>query len=136
MKTNQQKNRGDVALYVALVVMTIMLAGAVVMSGLLARQIKLGRSVVTTERAFYGAYSGLEQALYEFVANNKTEAISGTINYTNSDSSPGDEVTYCSSALKEADQLCAYSSGELGSDQRRVTLLGPGCPEVAGVRCE
>lgn len=132
MNSIQPKNRGDVALYVALLVMTIMLAGAVIMGGLLARQIKLGRSVVTTERAFYGAYSGLEHALYELVASDDVETgeITGTVSYTDSDGSQGDTVNYTSSGIKTVDQLCAFSSGKLGSHQRRVTLRGPGCPEA------
>jgi hypothetical protein len=129
MEHNSTKNRGDVAIYTSLLVMTIMLAGAVVMGGLLARQIRLGRSVITTERAFYGAYSGLEQALYEVVVNNKSDPITGTVDYTNPDGTAADPVEYKSSASKLTNgQLCAFSSGQLGSDQRRVTLRGPGCP--------
>lgn len=64
MITTLKKNvRGDVAIYISVMLLTIMLSGVLVMSLILSRQIRATRNVLTTERAAYAAHSGLEDCL-------------------------------------------------------------------------
>ncbi len=130
MKYNSKKNRGDVAIYIVLLVMTIMLAGAVVMSGLLARQFRLGRSIVVNERSFYAANSGLEHILFELskktppVPVSNSTPLTAEIQYD--DSAPAIYKSY--GQVLPSGSVCAYSSSEYQNNLGRLRSLAGGCP--------
>src|SRR5688572_21676640 len=60
----QRRQRGDVAIYMALLIMSIMVSSAILFSSILARQFRATEDAVASERAFYSANSGIEQGLY------------------------------------------------------------------------
>lgn len=132
MKYNSKKNRGDVAIYIALLVMTIMLAGAVVMSGLLTRQFRLGRSIVADQRTFYAAYSGLEHIFFELNKNNPPKDTDITISPIDISYSDGTTATYQSHGqVLTSGAVCAYSSsGEHQTNLGRLrSLASDECPQ-------
>lgn len=59
------KNRNGSALLVAMLVMGILLATSLALSGLVLREIKIVKNTVDGGRAYYAAESGLEMSLYE-----------------------------------------------------------------------
>jgi Tfp pilus assembly protein PilX len=124
MRTSE---RGDIALYVTLVVVSIVTSAAVIMSGILSQQIRLSRTVIDTERAFYAANSGLEHALYLLARKNTpTQAgapLTGELLYD------GDTpARFRSSAtLLQNSQPCAQSQGDFKNSIRRVSLSGDTC---------
>lgn len=126
--------RGDIAIYVALLVMTITLAGAVVLSGLLARQIRLGRSVVINERSFYAANSGLEHILYELNRKPQTKEAKVVPNPIPIEyDSDGTTATYTSQGKvlgpPNDGAICAYSDstyqGNVGRLRSRAVSACP-----------
>lgn len=130
MEHNFKKNRGDVAIYIALLVMTIMLAGAVVMSGLLARQIRLGRSVIVGERSFYAANSGLEHIFFELNKNNPPKDTDITTSPIDLSYSDGTTAAYQSHGqVLTSGAVCAYSSSQYQNDLGRLRSRGnENCP--------
>lgn len=128
---NQQPTgaqRGDVAIFTALIVMTIMIASALALNGLLSRQARLSQEIVAAERAFYGANSGLEQALYQrFQANENVipdNPIKGTITYD------AFTLNYEGYAYiittNNPPQLCSRGTASLQRSSRTV-VLGSDC---------
>lgn len=59
-----QSTRGDIGIYIALTTAMVMLGSAVLLSLLLARQISLTQDLVASERAFFAANAGEEEAFY------------------------------------------------------------------------
>lgn len=57
--------RGDITIYMALTMLTLMVSSALIMSVVLINQLRFTRDVVESEQAFYAANSGLERGLYE-----------------------------------------------------------------------
>jgi Tfp pilus assembly protein PilX len=123
--TSHNASRGALAIFIALLVLLIITSSAVVVSRILSRQIRLGQNVIASERAFYAADAGLEQALYELIKNNNpTQAspITGTVDYH------GQTVTYQSQAfLMGGSQICALSEADAVDAVRRVTRAAVGC---------
>ncbi len=56
--------RGDIAIYMALLIMSIMVSSAILFSSILVRQFQATEDAVASERAFYSANAGIEQGLY------------------------------------------------------------------------
>lgn len=64
ISTNKHE-RGDVTVYLALTMLSIMLAGALLMSVILIAQLRSTEDAVDSERAFYAANTGMEHGFYE-----------------------------------------------------------------------
>lgn len=121
-------NRGATAIYIALLVALLMLSAALVLSGVLSAQLRFTQDVVSSERAFYAANSGVEEALYQLVqqtiAGQPGQVLmnDGMIEYDDT------TATYKVDAKTVAEgpnaQACISSVGEHGGDQRRIKL-GP-----------
>jgi len=79
MKMNQ---RGDIAIFTSLLVVTIMLSGAIALGIILSQQIPVTLELQNSEQAFYGALSGTEHAFFELIHNGATEVLI----------EPGDEI--------------------------------------------
>lgn len=130
MLNYKKAHRGDIAIYIALLVMTIMLSGAVVLSGLLARQFRLGRSIIADQRAFYAANSGLEHALFRLNKETPPPAISrdnpltAEISYSASD--PAVYTSY--GQVLSTGSICVYSSSTYQNNLGRLRGLADGCP--------
>lgn len=94
--------KGSVAIYITLIVITVITSAAIVLSGVLAGQLKNSLNVLETERAIYAAHSGVEEAQYRLFIEKfpdttlppQTDPItfSGTVSYG------GQDATYDVSA--------------------------------------
>jgi hypothetical protein len=62
---NTRHQRGDISIYLALTIITIMISSALLLSVILITQLRSTEDIVESERAFYAANSGLERAFYE-----------------------------------------------------------------------
>lgn len=62
--THYSHERGDVAIYIALVILLIITSSALIFNAIFLRQIRQSRQFVSSTQAFYAANTGLEQALY------------------------------------------------------------------------
>lgn len=132
--TNQGKQRGDIAIYTALIVVTIMLSGALAMSTILSRQIPATAELLNTERAFYAVQSGREAAFFVvakqhvFTDFGYSFPVNEVLKY-----SAGDEATYASvgdlTALR-GPRLCGTIEGVYGQLKRRLEFSTPAvnCP--------
>lgn len=118
--------KGDIALYVALIMIVVMTSAAVVFTSLLSKQIPAARSVVTTERSFYAANSGLEEALFALARNNqnttKDAPLTGSLEYTE-----GNAEYSAYATLSASGTTCASSEAKIGDLIRRVVMGGEGC---------
>jgi hypothetical protein len=62
MNTHQ---RGDISIYIALLLVSIFLTSALIFNGILVRQLQVARTMLDSERAFFAADAGLEEGLYQ-----------------------------------------------------------------------
>lgn len=153
MKIFSQNNlqRGDVSIYLSLILLTTMLTGAIVMSTILARQIRANQDVLKAERAFYTAYSGFEDCMsYALIwknpyYNEERQCDSGgTREYVSQDDPTQfvtetipniaystEEATYVgkSKAVEnEGGIICVWGVvGNFKGFNRKVISMGPGC---------
>ena len=124
----QSSQRGATAIYIALLVALLMLSAALVLTSVLTRQVRLTQNVVSSERAFYAANSGVEEALYQLVQQTlageqgNVSIADGEIEYEDA------TATYSVEARTNIEgpsaQACISSLGEYQGDQRRISL-GP-----------
>lgn len=124
--------RGDISVYMALLIMLLMLSSALVLSLILARQIRATEDVVETERSFYAANSGLEHTLYVLTKGIDPEQYSediitktGSVVYVG----PGGSETATYEVEGKynpppADSYCVRAEGEFRNETRRLQL-GP-----------
>ena len=76
MRLNSTKERteaGDISIFTALIMVTIMLSGAIALGVILSQQIPSTFELLHSEQAFYAASSGTEQAFYEIIHNGATD---------------------------------------------------------------
>lgn len=75
--------RGDVAIYTALIVVGMMVSGAIALGIILSQQIPRTYELQASERSFYAAVAGREQALFLYVKRGSSDIIlDETITYT------------------------------------------------------
>ena len=130
MNTKQSSQRGIVEVYIALIVTIMITAGAVVLSGILSRQIRFASDVVANEQAFYAADSGAESVLSNLALkitgpDYSTSTVNGTVDYdTNLSASYQAQGKLELSADKTRIADCVQSSGTMKTESRRVAI-GP-----------
>ena len=112
--------RGDISIFVVIVMSAIMLGSAVLLSLILARQISLTEDIVASERAFYAASAGIEHGFYDVARNLGKEEVVGTIPYPEEQS----EATYDGTMKRPDGVTCGAVRGEFGGEQRRIQI-GP-----------
>ena len=127
MKNSQ---KGAVAVYTTLVMIMIITSGSILMSGILSKQISFSEDVETSERAFYSANSGVEQALYQIAGQLNTGEIT-PVTIDEQEIAYGNQTaTYKAKAeiVISEDQTrsipCVVSIGEFRNETRRIRL-GP-----------
>lgn len=120
-----QREKGDVSVFISLLIAFVITASMIILGTILARQIRASRNVISTERAFYAADTGLERALYELIKNANptvTTPLTGSIDYS------GQLATYESYAfLSPTNKVCSISQGNFAEAVRRVTRAGGDC---------
>jgi len=125
-------SRGSIAVYIALMMTLVISSSAVILGGILSQQLQASKNFVASERAFYAANSGTEEALYLLVQQNRQggsgpiEVDSGQVTYEDADASY--EV---SARLVVSDDLtrtlpCITSTGQFRQEERRLTLAPGG----------
>ena len=129
--------RGAVAVYVALLVVIILSSAAIVLSGTLAVQLRLVTDIISSERAFYAANSGVEEALFQLIKQNRqgesgpVEITEGEVIYSNADIATYE--TSADTALQSDGRAlpCIVSTGEHSGEQRRIRPCPiQDCPEL------
>ncbi len=123
--------RGDVAIYMAMLMLIVITSSAMILSNLLAQQHRFSEEIVASERAFYAANSGVEHALYLLVQTNQAGggqdpiAIEGEVPY-------GEELALYQTAaqLVVSKDLttatpCLKSTGNFRDQIRRLILRPP-----------
>lgn len=130
--SNRSAERGDIAIYTSLLMLSIILSSALVMSLVLVRQLRQTRDAIDSERSFYAANSGLEHGLY-LLAKDPTRAFSskflpveGSVSYGAASASG----TYRGiGAYKEErdDTLCVRVTGFFRGERRTVQLGADDC---------
>lgn len=135
MKPNQQmrnKQQGDIAVYVALMVVTVLLSGALIFSGIITRQARLATNIVNNERAFYTADSGVEATLYDLknkidLGDTSVSHVSGDIEYAGQKATFNASGNLSTSADQSRTQACVGSSGSFASESRQLVTGPQGC---------
>lgn len=120
MKNNTQ--RGAAAVYMAFIVSILIISSALVFNTILTRQIRLGRSVANSERAFAAANSGYEQGLYQLSHGSDTTEGDGEIPYDD-----GLAMYHFKGQIFIHDNIrypCMLSSGTFRDETRRL-FSGP-----------
>lgn len=126
-KTSQ---RGSMPIYITLLMIAVITSGAITMSGILSKQLRFAEDLTTSERAFYAANSGVEQALYALEQKRQDndfsplDTIEGTVDYEQ-----GERATYKVSARMVANAfrtvVCVDSEGDFRGEKRRVQFGPP-----------
>ncbi|MBI3256042.1 MAG: hypothetical protein HYZ63_03670 [Candidatus Andersenbacteria bacterium] len=127
-----RSQRGDIAVYVALIVITVLLSGALLLSGILSRQARFASNIVHNERAFYAADSGVEATLYELKNNidlgdASVSRVSGEIEYSGQKASFTGSGNLTVSADQARTLACVSSSGSFASESRQLVTGPQGC---------
>src|SRR3989344_6516787 len=127
-----KKDRGDISIYIAILMVTVLLSGALVFSSILSRQARMASNIVNNERAFYAAGSGIEATLYDL--KNKIDLGDTSVSNVQSDISydTGKATFRAKGVLStSADQVrtlaCVASSGSFASESRQLVTGPQGC---------
>jgi len=121
-RVNQQ---GDVAVYIAVVMLMIMLSSTIVLSGILARQIRLTIDTVDTEKAFYAADTALEEGRYGL-----SKLFLPAVELENREIMYDDgEIAYYDIDVDSVDDgdACGIVEGRFRRLKRRLSVGAPGC---------
>lgn len=113
---------GATAVYIALIIALLILSSALILSRVLSVQLRLTQDVISTERAFYAANSGVEEALFELIQNDAGEITieEGLVEYDEGDATY--EVQAHTHVQGPDAVACISSLGEHAGDQRRINL--------------
>ncbi len=119
--------RGDISIFIVIIVSGIMLGSAVLLSLILARQTSLTEDIVASERAFYAASAGVEQGFYNVAKGTGKEDIDGLITYPDDDR----VAEYAGTMAKHDAITCGVITGTFGAtgaeEQRRIQIGPDGC---------
>lgn len=131
IRRRRPQARGDVAIYVAMLMLIVVTSSALLLSGLLSQQLRFSQEVVSSERAFYAANSGVEHALYLLAQANQagnsleTVEIEGEVPYEEETAVyEGAAELVLSEDLTTATP-CVKSTGSFRDQVRRLILLPP-----------
>lgn len=118
--------RGDIAIYTAVIVVTIMLSGALAMGTILSRQIPATAQLLDAERAFYAANGGREQGFFIIAkqGNSAGQVLNQRINYSNSDAVYTGKLQLKTITIggKPIDFPCGIIEGTFNSLKRRIAV--------------
>lgn len=128
-------SRGDISLYLTIIISLTMLGSALLLGLILARQISLTRDIFASERAFYAATTGQEEAYYRMALESKKPGapvfpadlgplnVSGDVVYNFTGVT--EVATYSGTiARKNGGQICGAMEGQFKGETRRIQI-GP-----------
>ncbi|MEX1997887.1 MAG: hypothetical protein WEA04_04425 [Candidatus Andersenbacteria bacterium] len=126
------QQRGDIAIYMSLIMLAIIVSSAILFSIILARQIRATTDAISSERAFYAANSGLEQGLYELsLFAQESTPLTGAVEYgsvpdTSTAGYEGEAKYLPSDGITPCVQVTGrFPDGNAFQEERRLRL-GPG----------
>lgn len=137
MPFNTHSENGSVPIFVAVMTVTIITSAAVILSGIVATQLRTTEDIISSERAYYAATSGLEEALYTMIANNETgepegEQVLQSVNiedgevpYTNGETATytvEGQLIFAEGPNGDSAVPCVSSEGEYTGSKRRIRL--------------
>lgn len=121
--------RGSIAVYLALVMTLIITSSAVILSGILSQQLRASQNFVASERSFYAANSGVEEALYLLVQQSQQGGGDQVITIDDGEVRYDDQTaTYQVKARLVTSQdlirvvPCVISLGRYAQEERRLKL--------------
>jgi hypothetical protein len=124
-------SRGDISIYLALLVGMMILGSAVLISLILVRQMALTNNLVASERAYYAAKAGVEEGFYR-LALARRGAAPGDINPPYAPGRvtyPTRDAIYEEAVIDNHIQLfgglCGYIRG-IFADEQRFIFVGRG----------
>lgn len=123
---NHSRQRGDVSVYLALMMVLIMVSAVLVLNAVLTKQIRLTHDVVATERALYAANSGLEEIFYALAVQKQS-----SYEITTPVSIPYDTAAAFytgTGTLLQNGEVCAAATGTYGAETRRLAVGTANCP--------
>jgi len=127
-----KKDRGDISIYIAILMVTVLLSGALVFSSILSRQARMASNIVNNERAFYAAGSGIEATLYDL--KNKIDSgdksvsrMKGEILYGNDKATFTSEGVLSISGDQARTLACVAGTGTFGRESRNIATGPAGC---------
>jgi len=120
-------SRGDISIFIVVIVSAIMLGSAVLLSLILARQTSLTEDIVASERAFYAASAGVEQGYYNVAIGNGQDTVAGVILYPEEEEKAG----YSGTISRHDTVTCGAITGKFPEaqprEQRRIQVGPDGC---------
>lgn len=125
--------RGDISIYIVIVVGMMILGSAVLLGIILARQITLTEDLVASERAFYAASAGTERGFYDLALAIKAQGnvdiaqpdVTGTVDYEINGVT--ETATYTANISQRGGRVCGSSTGRFAGEQRRIQIGPTGC---------
>lgn len=129
-------SRGDISLFIVLVVGVMLLGSAVLLGLILARQNSLTHDLVASERAFYAASAGVEKGFYELALAIRAAGgaaappdiplndIAGMVDYGPGGITSG---SYEGNISRVNGQTCGTVVGTFAGEQRRIQIGPDGC---------
>lgn len=125
MNTINQSQQGAVAVYITLLMLIMITSSAIVLSSVFSEQLRASREIISSERAFYAANSGVEEGLYQLVYSYGNENIEfeGEVPY-NSEQAATYDVQADLILSEDGTTLrpCIASTGEHSREERRISL--------------
>jgi hypothetical protein len=129
--------RGDISLFIVVVVSSLMLGSAILLGLISARQSSLTQDLVASERAFYAASTGLERGFYLLALTIQDQGgpsapadipladFQGTVDYTLNGITAS--ACYSGNISRVGGAACGEITGHFSGEQRRVQIGPAGC---------
>ncbi len=131
-------SKGDISVYIVIVVGMMILGSAVLLSLILARQISLTEDLVASERAFYVASTGTEEGFYRLALQIKKQGgsaaapadiaqpdLSGSVTYDLN--GVAHEGKYEGNISRVGSAVCGSATGRFMGEQRRIQIGPTNC---------
>lgn len=122
------REQGAIAIYIVLLVLLMVTSAAVILSGVLSRQLRTSLDVVATERAFYAANSGIEEGFARLLQGSDgddTLVISGQVEYEDGEASFDGRARLTGEATDLQRSACIESQGNFRGRERRIAIAPP-----------
>lgn len=128
--------QGSIPVFIAILTVTLITSAAVILSSVLAIQIRTTEDIIASERAYYAATSGLEEALYTMILASEegnepegevlqsVEIVDGEVPYENSSAQydTRGQLILVDGPNGASGVPCINSEGEYEGLHRRIRL--------------
>ena len=125
MNNQFQSQQGAVAVYITLLMLIMITSSALVLSSVFSEQLRASREIISSERAFYAANSGVEEGLYQLVYayGNEDIEFEGEVEYGTEPAASYDvQADLILSDDGSVLRPCIASTGSHSREERRISL--------------